>query len=101
MCNWDRPSAPCLATRVPYGTPITQKGLEQIKKGEDYLQNLGFQSIRVRHYDEMTRIEVNEEQIERLVSMRQSISKTFRSIGYKYISIDLEGYRQGSMNEVL
>jgi uncharacterized protein len=98
---WDRPSAPCLATRFPYGSPVTLEGLRQVAAGERYLHELGFGTVRVRHHGQVARIEVAPEEIERLVSMRESVSAHFRSLGLQYVTADLVGYRRGSLNEVL
>jgi len=98
---WDRPSAPCLATRFPYGTPIDRAGLERIAAAEVTLNQQGYQPVRVRHYGPMARLEIAPEQIERLVNERQAIVAALKALGYQYICIDLEGYRSGSMNEVL
>lgn len=97
----DRPSAPCLATRFPYGSPITRTGLEQVAEGERYLRELGFRTIRVRHHGQVARIEVAPDEIERLVALRQLVSAHFRSLGLQYVTADLAGYRSGSLNEVL
>ncbi len=98
---WDRPSAPCLATRFPYGTPVTCAGLQQVARGEDFLLARGFQPVRVRHYGETARLEVAPEAIAALVAQREAVLDYFKSIGYTYVVIDLAGYRSGSMNEVL
>jgi pyridinium-3,5-biscarboxylic acid mononucleotide sulfurtransferase len=98
---WDRPSAPCLATRFPYGSTVTLDGLHQVADGERCLHDLGFHTVRVRHHGQLARIEVAPEEIERLVSMRQQVSETFKTLGFHYTSVDLSGYRTGSLNEVL
>ena len=98
---WDRPSAPCLATRFPYGSPVTRDGLAQIAGGERYLHELGFRTVRVRHHGQVARIEVAPEEIERLVALRESVSGRLRSFGFRYVTVDLVGYRRGSLNEVL
>ncbi|PKN99249.1 MAG: TIGR00268 family protein [Chloroflexi bacterium HGW-Chloroflexi-4] len=98
---WNRPSAPCFATRFPYGSPVTQEGLQQIADGEAYMQGLGFDTIRVRHLGETVKLEVDPEQFERLAAHRQSILEFFTRLGFRYITADLAGYRRGSMNEVL
>lgn len=98
---WNRPSAPCLATRFPYGTPVTHEGLRQVAESERYLHDLGFHVVRVRHYGQMARIEVAAEEIARLASMRERVTARFKSIGFQYTAVDLNGYRQGSLNEVL
>jgi len=98
---WDRPSAPCLATRFPYGSPVTLAGLQQVADGERYLHELGFQTVRVRHHGQLARLEVAPDEIERLAALRQSVSNYFKSLGFHYVAVDLTGYRLGSLNEVL
>ncbi len=98
---WDRPSAPCLATRFPYGSPVTLDGLQQVAAGERYLHELGFQTVRVRHHGQLARLEVAPDEIERLAALRQSVSGYFKSLGFHYVAVDLTGYRLGSLNEVL
>lgn len=101
LSMWDRPSAPCLATRFPYGSPVTREGLRQIAEGERFLRGLGFQSVRVRHHGSLARLEVAPGDIDRLVSLRSSVSDYFKSLGFPYVAVDLDGYRSGSLNEVL
>jgi uncharacterized protein len=101
LSSWDRPAAPCLATRFPYGTPVTLEGLRQIAAAEAYLEDLGFSPVRVRHYGSMARLEVAPVQVERLAVLRQQVSAHLKSLGYQYVAVDLDGYRSGSMNEVL
>ena len=98
---WDRPSSPCLATRFPYGSPVTREGLDQISRGESFLQQYDFHPVRVRHDGLLARIEVAPDQIERLVALRTEILEYFKSIGFTYVLVDLAGYRMGSLNEVL
>jgi pyridinium-3,5-biscarboxylic acid mononucleotide sulfurtransferase len=98
---WDRPSAPCLATRFPYGTPVTHQGLKQIALGEAFLRANGFSLVRVRHYGKTARLEVAVDKIETLIAMREQIMLYFKSMGFTYVVVDLAGYRMGSMNEVL
>ncbi|PKN88745.1 MAG: TIGR00268 family protein, partial [Chloroflexi bacterium HGW-Chloroflexi-7] len=98
---WNRPSAPCFATRFPYGSPVTQEGLQQIAAGEAFMQSLGFDTVRVRHLGETVKLEVDPDQFERLATHRQSILEFFTRLGFRYITADLAGYRRGSMNEVL
>jgi uncharacterized protein len=98
---WDRPSAPCLATRFPYGTTITPAGLEQVGLAEQYLNGMGFQPVRVRFGGAQVRIEVSPAEIGRLVSQRGMVVMKMKELGFKYVALDLEGYRSGSMNEVL
>jgi uncharacterized protein len=101
LAVWNRPSAPCLATRFPYGSPITPTGLHQVAEGECYLHALGFQTVRVRHHGQLARLEVSPDEIEHLASLHQPVSNYFKSLGFHYVSVDLTGYRLGSLNEVL
>ncbi len=98
---WDRPSAPCLATRFPYGTTITAAGLDQVGLAEQYLHGLGYQPVRVRFGGAQVRIEVSPDEIGRFISQRRLILIKMKELGFKYVALDLEGYRSGSMNEVL
>jgi pyridinium-3,5-biscarboxylic acid mononucleotide sulfurtransferase len=98
---WNRPSAPCLATRFPYGATISYEGLRQVSDGEKYLHALGFSSLRVRHHGSVARLEVAPAEIERLVALRQQINDYFKGLGFTYVAVDLGGYRSGSLNEGL
>jgi len=101
--TWNKPAFACLATRFPYDAPINQKKLKMVNKAEDYLYKLGFKQIRVRHHDSIARIEVSPKDIVSLVSpgIRKKIVKKLKGIGYRYVTLDIQGYRSGSMNEVL
>ncbi len=101
LAVWDRPSSPCLATRFPYGQEVTLAGIEQVRKAEDLLIGLGFRSVRVRHHGELARIEVAPEQIPELITAREAVLSRLKALGFTYITIDLAGYRLGSLNEVL
>ena len=101
MTNWNRPSSPCLASRFPYGTKITREGLEKVAAGEEFLSILGFQVVRVRYGGASARIEVSPAEIEQAFTKRNEIIQFFKGLGFKYVLVDLEGYRQGSLNEVL
>ncbi|MDR3572525.1 MAG: ATP-dependent sacrificial sulfur transferase LarE [Anaerolineaceae bacterium] len=98
---WDLPSSPCLASRFPYGTLITEKGLHQIARGESFLHQKGFKAVRVRYHNDLVRIEVMPDQVGHLVEMRDEIVAEFKQIGFLYVALDLQGYRQGSLNEGL
>lgn len=98
---WNKPSAPCLATRFPYGTQVTREGIQQIASGEAYLRSLGYEPVRVRHYGSLARLEVAPEAIQRLVGERDEISVFFKQIGFTHVAVDLLGYRSGSLNEGL
>ncbi len=101
--TWNKPSMACLSSRFPYYTMIDDERLSQVAKAENYLKSLGFSQLRVRHHDTIARIEISKEEIEKLLSpeFRENIVKTFKQIGYTYVTVDLSGYRSGSMNEAL
>ena len=99
--NWNHPSSPCLASRIPYGIPVTYEKLEQVAQGEAYLRALNFEIVRVRNTGPTAKIEVLPGEIERLVHLRELVTGYFKQIGFKYVTVDLEGYRTGSLNEVL
>ena len=101
LSNYDLPSTTCLASRIPYGESITKEKLERIEGGEDFILSLGVRQVRVRHSNDIARIEVDEDQIGKIVQNRARVLKKFRELGFVYVSLDLEGYRSGSMNEVL
>ncbi len=101
--TWDKPSFACLASRFPYGEEITTEGLRMVDRAEDFLFALGFRQVRVRHYQHLARIEILPEEMGRLieVSLREKVVSHLKEIGYKYVTLDLQGFRSGSMNEVL
>ncbi|MCE5271656.1 ATP-dependent sacrificial sulfur transferase LarE [bacterium] len=102
--TWDKPAFPCLSSRIPYGTAITDEALEKIDRGEQYLKTLGFGgAVRVRHHVDLARIEVEPQNIPRLAdpALRGQITEEFRRIGYRYVTLDLQGFRSGSLNEAL
>jgi len=101
--NWSKPASPCLASRVPYGTPITLQLIRRIERGEQVLKSLGLNHVRLRHHGDVARIEVNEADMPLLLQNqnRETIVKGLKESGYMYVTIDLEGFRSGSMNEVL
>lgn len=93
-----KPSAPCLATRFPYGTALDYEKLARVEKGEDYLKALGFQNVRLRVHGDTARIEVDEDAFGRLTEHRKEIIACLKELGYVYITLDLEGFRSGSMD---
>lgn len=101
--TWDRPAAACLSSRVPYGTPVTRETLKTVEAGEEAMRALGFRQFRVRFHGELVRLEIAREELERVLSlsMFERLVSIFKPLGFHYVTIDLEGYRQGSMNEVL
>lgn len=100
---WNKPALACLASRIPYGTRITADVLDRIEKGERYLKGLGLKQVRVRHHGDLARIEVDKCDIADLVDggTADKIDKQFKKLGYHFVTIDLEGYRTGSMNKAL
>lgn len=101
--TWNKPSFACLASRFPYGEEITERGLRMVEAAEGFLFGVGFKQVRVRHYGNLARIEILKEEMERLMngSLREKVVKRLREIGYTYVTLDLQGFRSGSMNEVL
>jgi len=99
--TWDKPSFACLSSRFPYGEKITAEKLQMVDKAEQFLIDLGFRQIRVRHHGNVARIEVEEENIEKFLDkqIRDAVYTKFREIGYVHVALDLKGYRTGSMNE--
>jgi pyridinium-3,5-biscarboxylic acid mononucleotide sulfurtransferase len=101
--TWNKPQLACLASRIPYGTRITKEILKKIDKGEKFLRSLGLSQVRVRHHGDLARIEADKCDLASLVEdgIADRIDKKFRDLGYKFVTIDLAGYRTGSMNEIL
>jgi uncharacterized protein len=100
---WDRPAAACLSSRVPYGTPVTPETIQRIEVGEEELKQLGFRQFRVRFHGELVRIEIARDELARALTLEMAgrLTAIFKPLGFHYVTLDLEGYRQGSMNEVL
>jgi len=101
--TWDKPSFACLASRFPYGEEITEEGLKKVNEAEDFLIGLGFKQVRVRHYNDLARIEIYKEEIGKLLdeAIREKVVEHLKKIGYQYVTLDLQGFRSGSMNEAL
>lgn len=98
---WNKPSAACLSSRIPYGDEITQNKLIMIEKAEAFLHTHGFSQCRVRMHGDIARIEVVKDNIQKLLVIQERLVKTLKSIGFTYVTLDLDGYRSGSMDEVL
>jgi uncharacterized protein len=96
--NWNKPSFACLSSRIPHGTRVTVAALRQIEAAEAALKALGFRQVRVRHHDDVARIEVEPDEIPRLIAERERVTRAVREAGYKFVSADLEGYSTGSLN---
>ena len=101
--TWDKPASPCLASRIPYGTPVTADVVGKIAAGELYLRSLGIRTLRLRHHGDIARIEIEEKDMARVLNdeTRREIVKRLKAIGYLYVTLDLTGYRTGSLNAVL
>ncbi len=101
--TWDRPASACLASRLPYGTEVTPERLALVERGEAALRELGFRQFRVRLHDNLARVEISPEELPRAFSpqMAAAIADRLKAVGFTYVSLDLEGYRQGSLNETL
>jgi uncharacterized protein len=99
--SWDRPASACLSSRLPYGTEVTPERLFLVERGERALRELGFRQFRVRLHDKLARVEVATEELSRALSpeMAAAIAKALKAVGFSFVSLDLEGYRQGSLNE--
>ena len=103
LSTWDRPASACLSSRIPYGTPVTIENVKTVDRGEDALRALGFRQFRVRFHGDVVRIEVAPEELERAMTpaMAREFTRIFKALGFHYVTLDLEGYRQGSLNAVL
>jgi uncharacterized protein len=99
--NWDKPAAACLSSRIPYGTRIDLDSLAQVEQAEQLLRQIGLRQVRVRHHGNVARIEVEPVDFPRVLAYREQILTELKAAGYQYISLDLAGFRSGSMNEVL
>jgi len=102
--TWDRPAAACLSSRVAYGTPVTVENIQQVETAEEAMKALGFRQFRVRyHSDELVRVEIARDEMPKALSLEmfEKISSSLKTLGFKYVTLDMQGYRQGSMNEVL
>lgn len=100
LCTWDKPSSPCLSSRFPYGVFITVEALKQVEEAEKFLKSLGFRELRVRHHKDIARIELKEDDIPRMLDhdTRKAVTDKLRSLGYKFVCLDLDGFRSGKLN---
>ncbi len=101
LSNWNKPSAACLSSRIPYGTPIESSKLHQIELAEELLHQIGFTQVRVRYHDQIARIEIETCDFNLALEKRLEITAGLRNLGFSYITLDLNGFRSGSMNEVI
>jgi uncharacterized protein len=100
---WDKPASACLSSRIEYGRPVTREALAVVERGEDAIRALGFRQFRVRHHGDIVRIEIAREELERALApaMAAEFTKIFKELGFKFVTLDLEGFRSGSMNSLL
>jgi pyridinium-3,5-biscarboxylic acid mononucleotide sulfurtransferase len=100
---WDRPAAPCLSSRVEYGRTVTREALEQVERGEESMRQLGFREMRVRHHGELARVEIARNELPRALTMEMmdAITAALKLAGFKYVTLDCQGFRSGAMNAVL
>jgi uncharacterized protein len=100
---WDKPASACLSSRIEYGRPVTREALATVEKGEDAIRSLGFRQFRVRHHGEIVRIEISREELSRALhpQMAAQFTSIFKALGFKFVTLDLEGFRSGSMNTLL
>ncbi len=96
---WDKPASACLASRIPYGQQVTPEKLAQVEAAEDYLWELGFRQFRVRHHEEIARIELDPGQMLQLLEVAPQVNSRLKELGFQYVAMDLTGYRRGSLNE--
>jgi uncharacterized protein len=103
LSTWDRPAAACLSSRIPYGTPVTLENIKTVELGEEAIRKLGFHQYRVRFHGKLVRIEIAKDELALALTpeMAQRFVEIFKPLGFHYVTIDLEGYRQGSLNAVL
>jgi uncharacterized protein len=99
--TWNKPSFACLSSRIPYGTKIEKWKIDQLDEAEAFLAELGFYQVRVRHHDKIARIDVMPDEMMKVVELNDRIHARFKELGFQYVTLDLQGYRTGSMNEVL
>lgn len=101
--TWEKPASPCLSSRIAYGTTVTIERLGKVDRGEEILREFGFREFRVRHHDQLVRLEIAQAEMDRVMRKEvfQKLAARFRELGFKYVTLDLEGFRSGSMNEVL
>lgn len=101
--TWDKPASPCLSSRLAYGTPVTIERLATVDQGESILRDLGFREFRVRHHDNIVRLEIAPAEMDRALRREivDEMARRFRALGFKYVTLDLHGFRSGAMNEVL
>ena len=100
---WDKPASACLSSRIEYGRPVTRENLSMVEQGEDALRTLGFLQYRVRHHGDIVRIEIAREELPRALTpeMAAEFTRIFKALGFTFVTLDMEGFRSGSMNALL
>lgn len=103
LSTWDKPASPCLSSRIAYGLPVTIERLSVVDRGEDILRDMGFREFRVRHHDQLVRLEIAPRELARALCLEifEELGRRFQQLGFKYVTIDVQGFRSGSMNAVL
>lgn len=103
LSTWDRPASACLSSRIPYGTPVTSDTIRTVETGEEAIKAMGFRQFRVRFHGELVRIEIARDELEKALNLdvARRLTETFKALGFLYVTLDLEGYRQGALNAVL
>lgn len=101
--TWDKPASPCLSSRIAYGTPVTVERLSTVDRGEEIMREIGFREFRVRHHDQLVRLEIAPAELERALRREivDELAQRFRALGFRYVTLDLHGYRTGAMNEAI
>lgn len=101
--TWDKPASPCLSSRIAYGTPVTIERLRTVDSGEDIMRAMGFREFRVRHHDQLVRLEISPAELDRALAREviDELARRFRALGFRYVTLDLHGFRTGAMNEIL
>ena len=101
--TWDKPASPCLSSRIAYGIPVTIERLSKVEKGEAILRSLGFREFRVRLHDELVRLEIAPRELSKALNLEitEKLAKEFKDLGFRYVTLDLRGFRSGAMNEIL
>jgi uncharacterized protein len=103
LATWDRPASACLSSRIPYGTPVTIQNVKTVERGEEEIRALGFRQFRVRFHGDLVRIEISPDELPQALEpgMARAFTAIFKPLGFHYVTLDLEGYRQGALNEAL
>ncbi|MBC7899420.1 MAG: ATP-dependent sacrificial sulfur transferase LarE, partial [Saprospiraceae bacterium] len=101
LLGWDKPASPCLSSRIAYGIPVTIERLAKVEKGEEFLRELGFKEFRVRMHGDLARLEISMDEMQKALDMEMAgmLTEAFRKFGFRYVTLDLEGFRSGAMNE--